>query len=294
MRARASGKPVSLFISLSFFGTLSCTAPTSIATFAESVNGVIAQGPPIFADIHDSCVRRQDEEARVNPEYPHREQGRIQKPVKAPDSSVCAAFVSEVKELEDVSSLLSSYFRAVQELAAFDESTVSGEAQKAGEGVSAAAILSANQADSVAKLSGLITRAFTEHYRRGKLRELLIAADPHIAVISQALEGIASKDYGGLLDEEERAMNRRYQETGVTTDAAIVLLLNRAYREDLDELRQRRAAATAYSSALRQAREGHHQLASTITRLNNKEIALTLEPYIAELQALAPSVHNQP
>jgi hypothetical protein len=204
---------------------------------------------------------------------------------------VCATFIPEVKELNDVSSVLSAYFRAIQELAAFDQSTVSGEAQKAGAGVSAVAILSVNQADSVAKLSGLITRVFTERYRQGQLRELLIAADPHVAVVSQALEDIVSKDYGSLLDEEERAMNRRYQETGITTDSATVLLLNRAYREDLDELQRRRAAAGAYSSALRKARDGHHQLAGSIARLNNKEIALTLEPYISELQTLAPFVH---
>lgn len=287
-------KPLPSLVLLTLFGALSCTPPASIATFAENANGAIAQGPAVFADIYESCARRQAAEATVAPNYPHTERGRITNPAKPSDSSVCAAFVPEVKELEDVSSLLSAYFQAIQNLAAFDETSVSGEAEKTGEGISAAAVFSTNQADAVAKLSELITRAFTEHYRRNKLKELLIAADPHVATVSHALDGIVSKDYDSLLDEEERAVNRRYRETGVTNDAAIILLLNRAYLEDKGALQRRRAAAKAYSAALRQARDGHHKLAAGIVQMNNKEISLALQPYIEQLRALVLSPQPQP
>jgi hypothetical protein len=294
MCSGATMKTFPFLVSLSLLGALSCTPPTSIATFAESAHGAIAQGPPVFADIYESCARRQAAEASVAPNYPHNERGRIQNPAKPSDSSVCAAFVPEVKELDEVSSVLSAYFEAIQELAAFDETSVSGEAEKTGEGISAAAIFSTNQADAVAKLSELITRAFTEHYRRNKLKELLMSADPHVAAISQALDEIVSKDYDSLLEEEERAVNRRYQETGAANDAAVILLLNRAYREDRDPLQRRRAAAKAYSAALRQARDGHHKLAAGVAQMNNKEISLALQPYIAQLRALALSVQTQP
>jgi len=287
-------KPLPFLVLLSLFGALSCTPPASIATFAESANAAIAQGPPVFADIYESCARRQAVEGRVAPNYRHADRGRTQNPAKPSDSSVCAAFVPEVKELEEVSSVLSAYFQAIQNLAAFDETSVSGEAEKTGEGISAAAIFSTNQADAVSKLSELITRALTDHYRRNKLKELLIAADPHVATVSQALDAIVSKDYDSLLEEEERAVNRRYQETGVTNDAAIILLLNRAYREDNDALQRRRTAAKAYSTALRQARDGHHKLAAGVAQMNNKEISLALKPYIDQLRALALSLQTQP
>jgi hypothetical protein len=244
----------------------------------------------MFDDIHESCVRRQAEEGRLLPLYPHIGQN----PPETAGESVCTSFVPEVKELENVSSILSAYFRAMQELAAFDETKVSAQAEHAGENVGTAAILSLNQADSVAKLSGLITRAVTQHYQRSKLAEFLRAADPHVAVISQALKTVIIKDYGSLLDEEERAINRRYQGVSGTRDAATILLLNRAYAEDLDGLKRRKAEAKAYATALRQVQDGHHQLASSVGRLKNRELSLVLQPYISQLQALTPLLQAQP
>ncbi len=286
-----------LCIFLGTFGVLSCTPPTAIATFAGGADKAISQGAPIFADIHESCVRRQSDEARIVPDYPHADQDNPKNAASA--ASVCASFVTEVKELESVSSILSAYFRAMQELAAFDQSKVSVQAKEAGQSAGAAAVLSFNQIDSVAKLSDLITRAFTQHYQSGKLREFLGAADPHVAAISQALEKIVSTDYAGMLDEEERAINRRYQRVSGARDSATVLLLNRAYAADLNELRRRKTMADNYSKALEQVRDGHHQLSENAGHLSNKQIALALQPYISQLQALASAtqvlvVQDQP
>lgn len=290
MRAGAARKLIQLGLSASILGALSCAPPASIATFAESADHAIAAGTPLFADIHDSCVRRQAEEARLLPRYPHA--GRNATDTAA--ESVCASFVPEVKELENVSSVLSAYFRAMHELAAFDETKVSAGAEQAGANVGTAAILSLNQVDSVAKLSGLITRALTHHYQRSKLQELLGEADPHVTAVSQALETVLVKDYGSLLDEEARALDRQYMGVSGTRDTATILLLNRAYAEDLEALNRRRAAARAYAAALQQVREGHHQLANGVGRLKNKEISLVLQPYISQLQALLRSVQTQP
>ena len=287
-----AGKVTMLAALLAVFGVLSCTPPTAIATFAGTADETIAQGPPIFADIHDSCLRRQSDEARIAPQYPHAAQDNQDKPPNT--ESVCASFAPEVKELENVSSVLTAYFQAMQQLAAFDQSEISLQATQTGQNAGAAAVLSANQVDAVSKLSGLVTRAFTEHYQHGKLIEFFHAADPHVAVISQALENIVSKDYAGLLEEEERAVNRRYQRVSGNRDSATVMLLNRAYLQDVSELRRRREAATAYSAALMQIRNAHHQLAESIEHLNNKQIALTLQPYISQLQALAPALQYRP
>jgi len=281
-----------LSVSVCLVGALSCTPPVAIATFAASAETAISAGPAIFADIHHSCARRELDEQRIVAKYPHA--GQSQPDDAMPGQSVCASFVPEVKELEHVSSILGSYFRTMQQLAAFDESKVSVQAKEAGESAGTAAILSLNQIDSVAKLSGLITRAFTQHYQRSKLIELLRAADPHVAVVCQVLESVLSKDYSGLLDEEERAMKRRYQRVSGVDNPATVLLLNRAYSEDLAELQRRRAAANGYAAALEQVRDGHHQLATDAGRLKNKEIALALAPYISRIQTLVAQIQSHP
>ena len=285
---RATSAVIQLGLSLSIFGALSCAPPAAVATFAGGADKAIAAGTPIFADIHESCVRRQAEEEHIAPQYPHVGQN----PTSAAGNSVCTSFAAEVQELESVSSVLSAYFRAIQELAAFDEANVSAQAEHAGENVGTAAVLSLNQADAVAKLSGLITRAVTGDYQRSKLREFLRTADPHVAAISQALETILTRDYGSLLDEEERAIKRRYQQVSGTREIATVLLLNRAYTEDLNELKRRRRTAEAYVNVLKQARDGHHVLASGAERFNNKEISLVLEPYILQLEAFTPAIQT--
>jgi hypothetical protein len=290
MCAEAARNRVAVLLLLIVFSALSCVPPTAIATFAGDAGKAIAAGAPIFADLHDSCMRRRAKEEPLRPQYPHAGPG----PAETAGESVCKSFVPEAQELANVSSVLSAYFQAMQELAAFDETNVSAQAEHAGENVGTAAVLSLNQADAIAKLSGLITRAVTAHYQGSKLAELLRAADPHVAVVSQALETILTKDYGSLLDEEEQAIKRRYEEVSGTKDLATVLLLNRAYREDLNELRQRRAAAKAYVTALKQSRDGHHLLAGLKGHLNNKELSLALQPYVSKLQAFTSSIRTQP
>ncbi len=289
MGAGALARRILPLLAFIIFGGLSCAPPTAIATFAGDADKAITAGTPIFADIHESCVRRQAEEQPLTPQYPHAGQTQT----AAGDETVCASFASEVQELESVSSILSAYFRAMQQLARFDQTNVSTQAEHAGANIGTAAILSLNQTDAVAKLSGLITRALTGHYQRSKLGEFLRTADPHVTAVSQALETVLTKDYGSLLDEEERATKRRYGEVSRATEPATVLLLNRAYLEDLHEVQRRRAAAKAYAEVLRQAREGHHLLAST-GHLNNKELSLALQPYVSKLQAFAPSIQTQP
>ena len=290
MRAAPQAVQIALGLALLVLGGLSCAPPTAIATFAGDADKAITAGTPIFADIHESCVRRRAEEEPLTPQYPHAGQTA---PGAAAGESVCASFAPEVQELENVSGILSAYFRAMQELAAFDQTNVSAEAEHAGANVGTAAILSLNQTDAVAKLAGLITRAVTGHYQRSKLVEFLRTADPHVAVVSQALETVLTKDYGSLLDEEERATKRRYGEVSHAKEPATVLLLNRAYTEDLNELQQRRAAAKAYVTVLEQVRNGHHVLAST-QHLKNRELSLALQPYVSKLQAFAPPIQTQP
>lgn len=290
MRAGSTRQHIPLLLALFIFGALSCAPPTSLATFARDADNGISAGTPVFAEIHDSCVRRRADEGRLIPEYPHAGPS----PAASAGESVCTSFATEAKELESVSSVLSAYFRTMQELAAFDEANASYEAEHAGQNLGTAAILSASQTDSIAKLSGLITQAITGHYQRRKLVEFLQTADPHVAAISQALETVVTKDYGSLLDEEERAIKRRYQEVSSTKEIATVMLLNRAYAEDLNALERRRTMAKAYAAILKEARDGHHLLATSNGRFNKKEISLVLQPYISQLQALTPTIQTLP
>ncbi len=176
----------------------------------------------------------------------------------------------------------------MQQLASFNTSTVSSDSQHAAENAAFTAQLNLTQADSLAKLAGLVTEAFTGHYQRSRLAQYLREADPSISSVTKGFEQIVSQDYLGLLREERQTSTARYQKVGDISNGATILLLNRAYTDDLKELDRRKAIADAYVQALRQIRDGHHQLALNANRLRARDLSLALQPYTTNLQALAP------
>ena len=265
----------------------SCTSPEAIASFADNAQKVLDQGPPLFHDIHDSCLRRHAGAEKIAPIFlPANSSSDATPP--ANENPVCAPFAPQADALSKASNVLSAYFRAMQQLASFNASTVSSENEQTAENVATAAQLSVVQIDSVGKLAGLITQVFTGHYQRSHLLALIRAADPNISSVTQGFETIVSKDYESLLHEEQQTVTARYQAVVDARDTATVLLLNRAYADDMNQLTRRKTTADAYVEALQQICEGHHKLAENAGHLNVKELSLALQPYTTRLQALLP------
>jgi len=187
---------------------------------------------------------------------------------------------------------LTAYLRAVQQLAAFNTSSVSTGNETAAESAATAANLSLIQVDSVGKLASLVTQIFTAGYQRSRLLESLRSADPHIAAITEGLDAVIG-NYIEFLQEERQTVTARYQSVGGTDQPAMVLLLNRAYYDDLAAIQRRREAAGAYREALKNIREGHHQLTLSAHRLNTKELSLALQPYTSKLDGLVPVLQGK-
>ncbi len=267
--------------------SLSCAPPQTVATFAEAAGAAVARGTPIFSDLYDSCVRRHDAAAPIAAVYSLKAEKSVSDPAGS-GASACTVFAGERDALIRMATVLSAYFRAMQQLAEFGASSVTAPGTEAGAGAASAASLSLVQVDSVSKLSGLLVEVFTSGYQHERMATLLRTADPHVAVITQGLEKVAGSDYLSLLDEEERTLKRRYQRAGGTSETAVILLLDRAYSEDMRQLQQRRASAAAYVEALQQIRDGHGKLALNSAHLNSKQLGLALQPDISRLRGLAP------
>lgn len=269
---------------------LSCTSPAGVSEFARSAQRVLLQSPDIFRDIDGSCGRRHADAAPINPVFmPAKSTGEA---ASSSENPVCAPFRMQGDGLIQASDILSAYFRAMQELASFNTSAVSSTSQKAGENAGFTAKFNTTQADSVGKLAALVTQLLTERYQRTQLLNFLREADPAIDSVTQALEDVVSKDYLSLLREEQQSLTAQYQNVGDTGNTAIILLLNRSYTDELNQLNRRKTIADAYVRALGQIREGHHQLALNVRHLKSKEITMALQPYTARLQGLVPTLQN--
>jgi hypothetical protein len=277
-----------LFILVGF--SLSCTSLAGVSDFAQTTQLVLVQSSIIFEDIHDSCVRRHKDAAPIGPVFMPAKVGESSQPLS--ESPVCAPFVHQSEGLIQASDVLGAYFRAMQQLASFDTSAVSTASEKAGQNAGFAANFNTTQADSVGKLAGLVTQLLTERYQRTQLLDLLRKADPAVASVTQALEDVVSKDYEGLLREEQQSLAAEYQNVGDTRNTAILLLLNRSYADEVNQLSQRRAAAETYVHAMRQIRDGHHQLALNFRRLKAKDLSMALQPYTIRLQGLVPTLQK--
>lgn len=268
---------------------LSCASPQAIGPFADSAQKALAAGPPLFTDIHDSCVRRQ----LANPSQPILPLfvppgSKDAPPANPPAVAACARFATEAQGLIKVSDVLTAYFRAIQQLSAFNISSVSTASETTAENAATAADLDTSQIDSAGKLASLVTRVFTESYQRSRLLEYLRNADPQVVHITEGFDTV-TKNYLDFLQEEQQTLTARYQSVADTNQQAMVLLLNRAYSDDLADIQRRRTAAGTYRDALKSIREGHHQLVENAQHLNAKELSMALQPYTSKLDGLIPA-----
>lgn len=266
----------------------SCTGPETVSSFSASAQQALSGGPLLFADIHDSCLRRQ----AVRPSAPVAQAfapagSKNAPPAEPPGAAACARFATEGEALTKVSSVVTDYFKAMQKLAGFDVSGVISANESAAENAATAAGLDSTQIESIGKLANLITRVATQGYQHDRLITGLNDADPNIQSITTALDTIA-KTYIDFLQEEQQTLTAEYQTVGDTKDPAMLLILNRAYSEDIERIGERRAAANAYRDALKNIREGHHTLTRDAHYMNAKDLSKALQPYTSNLNGLIP------
>lgn len=282
----------SIFATALALALLSCAAPQVIGAFADSAQKALAGGPPLFEDLHDSCVRR--ESARPSrPILPvFVPPGSKNAPPKdSPDLAACTRFAAEGQALTKVSDVLTAYFRAMQQLSDFNTSSVTATNEASAENAATAAGLNTVQIDSVGKLANFVTGVFTSHYQKSRLVKYLRDADPEVADITQGLETVV-KNYDVFLNEEQQTITARYQTVGDSNQPAMLLLLNRAYSDDLAQIQHRRDAAGSYMVVLTNIREGHHKLVEVAQHMNAKELTLALQPYTSKLDASATALQK--
>lgn len=269
---------ISAVVALAFCG---CGSRQAVATFAEDSQKALTQGPMIFRDFQQSCIRRHRDAQPIIPQY----LPSGQKTDRDRTVAVCSAFGSQGDALVKASDVLVAYFRAMQQLAAFDASSVGATSGQAAENAGTGAQLNATQIDSLGKLAGLVTEAFTGRYQRSHMYKYLREADSSISSLTRGFEEIVGKDYEGLLDEEQRALTFRYQQAGDAANTPTVLLLNRAFDEDLHQLRNRKSGVEAYVGVLAEIRNGHHMLTEQAGHLSGKKVTLAIQPYLTKLEA---------
>lgn len=262
---------------------IGCAPPPAVGTFAEQANLVMEAGKPITDDLPASCERRHWIGQPLG-------QATLLAPARAPKlNETCDRFRQESTEIAVVRRVLADYFSALAQLSRFNTASISEPAGITGTNAGTAGNLSPIQSDSAGKLASILTKAMTEHYRSGKMVQLVREADGSVSALLTGLEQIAGSDYESLLEEEERTRAGTFREAGLGQSPSMVLLLNRAYREEIDFGQRRSQAAASYVSALRAIRTGHAALAK-LGAAKSAKITAALAPHITELKRLLPVI----
>lgn len=280
-------------LALFLLGEIGCASPEAIGGFADAAQKALAGGAPLFNDLHDSCVRRETARpaAPILPLFVP-PGSKLAPPKDPPSVAACARFATESQGLTQISDVLTAYFRAIQQLSAFNTSTVSTANTNTATNAATIAGLSATQIDSVSKLADFVTRMFTESYQRGHLLEYARTADPQVKDVTEGLEKVTS-NYLDLLQEEQQTMMARYQTVADSDqNVAVLLLLNRAYLDDLADIQRHRTAADAYRNALENIRAGHHKIVESAPHMRDKQLSLALDPYTSKLSDLLPALQK--
>ncbi len=264
----------------------SCSSPVAVAAFAASAHKAVDQGQAIFADLPNSCERR-EADRRSDSEI------LVDTSPGIPVPARCAGFVAQRDALTKASAVLADYFDVLGQVASFGTSSLGTTASSDAQQLATEAGL--KDGGALSSLAGILVQAATEGYQRKRLGEHIKAANKAIQNVTLALAQVAVEDYqNGLLMSEETTLRERYGDFAEGTTGRnnpVVFLLRVRWQEDMSGLVQRRAAVATYVLALENVRKGHQQLADQAGKLNSRELTKALAPYTASLESLASSIH---
>jgi hypothetical protein len=256
-----------------------CLPPSEVGRFAKSASEATADFPPVAKEMYASCLRFEGFKAQRTSGWYDNESLRM--PCASRDTAVAGVLAAN--------KVLSAYFSALAKLA--DDQFVSADREIGG----LAAIVKKSglndaQVDAVAELTKYLATMAIDGYRRGKIGDAIASQNGNVALVTEGLRTIISRDYRQILNIESRAANDFYR-SAVTENrereplAAILVLKDRDDR--VLELRKRAEAVDAYVRALDAVRDGHQKLYDHRNKLRAKVLAAELRDQSATLERIA-------
>ena len=143
-------------------------------------------------------------------------------------------------------------------------------------------------AASHARVSKILIRAFTDTYRRNKIREYIKEANEPIMNLLAFLDFNLSSNLNGKLEVSKERLKADYFD--FLKDTSLSTLEKRRIMEDyfqkLKEIEAIQQQFTIYSEILVEISKGHQKLAENADKLNILEIKQVLLQYASDIQTM--------
>jgi hypothetical protein len=261
-------------------GTAGCANLQAVRGFA-SASAASADAPQVIADYADA------------PDWSR----RYEPADKAAELDALAARrKAQREELLAVQGVLVSYFTSLGDLAADELPNVTDPVDGFFQQLKGMDLVTDETASAASSMADVLIRAGMNGWRKHKLAQLVVEADPHLQAVVAGLKDLVENDFQQSLDGEQEAVQRRF----LAWEAAVRKrdpdgappVIRVLLAEHLDVVEQRRAAARAYVAALTKIGEGHASLARSSRHLDTAELKQELRTTVQELRTLYKAIRQ--
>jgi len=145
-----------------------------------------------------------------------------------------------------------------------------------------------SQVEAYSSISAILLRAFTDKYRRHKIKEYLTAGDEPLKVLIRFMDFNLSENLNGKLNVQKELIKDNYFD--LTKDQTLSTYEKRKaveeYYQQNDKIERRQKELSTYSKSLRKIATAHQNLVGNIDRINDDEIKLQLTQYAGDIRDL--------
>jgi hypothetical protein len=269
-------------VTLMILFSVGCNSPDTISKFCAASNATLASAVPVFQDIKGFCLRQKNIAKGIGTFEIVTDDEGCNDLGKQADGAVAAV------------QILADYFTAINALANFGTAKAGSDAGTLVEKTAAAVGANTAAQTALGSIASFLTSVATSGYQRKSLNNDIIAANKNIGDVIDALVMILRENYIKQgLDQESKNLASRYKEFSLAhNDGALILQLDDRWHSDAQAVADKRVAAENLIEALLAIKKGVADLAANAKKINTKELAALLEPYVTQLETLIPQVQK--
>ncbi|WP_075341443.1 hypothetical protein [Tenacibaculum agarivorans] len=141
---------------------------------------------------------------------------------------------------------------------------------------------------SYSQVAKVLMRAFTDTYRKNKIKEYIKDANAPIKELITFLDFNLSSNLSGKLNVKKDRVKSDYFDLLNDNSLSTIEKRNslREYYAKLDEIKNQQEKIASYSKSLTKVAEGHQKLFDDVNKLTSKEIKQALFQYASEVKLL--------
>ena len=279
-----------IFIAL-LFSLSNCVDTGAIKKFAALATQAGDKFPEIVSDVTASCLRSARYESMTdrknlefNPEKLNKQAG-----------AKCEEFTRLEPLLLGTHKVLLTYINTMGKLAADDIVTFDSSLDNFSKSVIATGKFDEPKVNALQGIAKFLANTAAQGWRKKRLKEAIETANPDIQILTGALKEIVGLDYKRVLRSEKSNMDLFYEpkfDKADNKDPLSLIMVQKQWTNELEALKRKEEAATAYVQILDSIAKAHQELFDQRNNLNSSDVKKTILQYANSLEPLIKDLNK--